>query len=80
MTDLMFEIAEFDDTDGLKSEYLNAAITTWKSKNSKKTNSTPYDRPSEQSEIKHCYHCNEILTKDHQQYCLGTLYVNIVTE
>ena len=48
MTDLMFEIAEFDDSDGQKSKYLNIAISTWKHKNSKKTNSTPYDKPIEQ--------------------------------
>ena len=56
MTDLMFEIAEYDDQDGQKSEYLNKAISTWKhSTDRKKVNSTPYQ--------KHCYRCDEILTK-----------------
>ena len=71
MTDLMFEIAEFDDSDGQKTEYLNTAISTWKHKNAKKTNSTPYGQPIDQSQLKHCYQCNEILTKNHQQNCLG---------
>ena len=29
MTGLMFEIVEYDDSDGQKAEYLNAAISTW---------------------------------------------------
>ena len=63
MTDLMFEIAEYDDSDGQKAEYLNAAISTWKNKKSKKNNSTPYD--------KHCYHCNQVLTPNHKFDCPG---------
>ena len=64
MTDLMFEIAEYDDQDGQKSEYLNKAISTRKhSTDRKKVNSTPYQ--------KHCYQCDEILTEEHLKICPG---------
>ena len=75
MTDLLFEIAEYDDQDGQKSEYLNNVISTWKLKSStsrKKNNSTPYSRPNNiQDSVKYCYRCNHELTKDHMKNCPG---------
>ena len=81
MTDLLFEIAKYDvDPYGKKVQYLNKVISDWKNNHSnsqdtsvktstskESTKETPYSKPN----VKHCYRCDDILTKEHIKNCPG---------